>query len=1185
MGLTAELRKRADEWLHSVIESAPHGIVVANAEGQIALVNAQTEKMFGYTREELIEQPIELLVPERFRNQHHGYRSGFIARPEAKPTGDGRDLYGQRKDGSEFPVEISLNPVQTTQGMLILCTVADITERKLAEERLRESQRHFRELAESLPQLVWTCRGDGPCDYLSPQWVEYTGLPEAEQLGFGWLNQIHPDDQDGLMQAWNAAVASISNFRVECRIRRHDGVWRWFDARALPLRAATGQIVKWFGSSTDIHEMRELRESLRTRSERLRLLAEERFAKAFHANPTPMNIVRGSDRQIVETNESFLCLSGLTRGEVIGKTSLEIGFTTDLVEREQYYGAILAGGAIRNLEIPLRFSTGEKIVLASAELITLDGESCVLWSHQDITERKRAEEELRKSEERYRYLVENADDIIYLADAQGHFIFANPRALEVVKYTAEEISGRHFLELAHPASREATRDFYSHQFTERIPSTYFEFVAQAKDGSEIWLGQNVQLIIQADRITGFQAVARDITERKRIETELSRARDMALETSRMKSEFLANMSHEIRTPMNGVIGMTGLLLDSDLSPAQRECTEIIRASADTLLNVINDILDFSKMEAGKLAFEMLDFDLRQVVESTLEMFVEQAGRKQLELGSLIYQNVPRLLRSDPGRLRQVLTNLIGNAVKFTENGEVFVAVSNLQETASDSLLHFAVSDTGIGVAEESQRHLFRPFTQGDGSTTRKYGGTGLGLAISAQLVQMMGGEIGVESKPGKGSTFWFIVRLEKQPAPAPDIALPSENLAGVRVLIADASASSRKILTHQISAWGPTVEQAETGSQALTRLREAALRGRRFDLVMLDRALPETDSVQLAQEIKNDPQLADTRLVLLTPVSQRTLDYNLQATGFAANLTKPVRYSQLFDCFAALSTETLQTKRPTTASSRSASRRPGHLDRGHVLIVEDNTVNQKVTKLQVESLGYRTDVTANGLTALQAVGRVPYSLILMDCQMPGMDGFAATAAIRVLEGSKRHTPIIALTANALQGERERCLAAGMDDYLAKPVHLEALAAALERWHRPPSVARPNSVIASDDTLERARLAELRELQVEGEPDVLTEVIEVFINHTPARLSDLSQAIRQNKPAEIIHLAHLLKGSSNTLGARRMADLCQQLEIKGQAGELDQVEALWQQLEKEFSRVRQALEAELQSTELSEVLLR
>jgi PAS domain S-box-containing protein len=687
----------------------------------------------------------------------------------------------------------------------------------------------------------------------------------------------------------------------------------------------------------------------------------------------------------------------------------------------------------------------------------------------EADQRERTEEELLKSEERYRYLVENAEDIIYLCDAQGQFTFANPMAVKVMKYSAEELIGLHFLTLVHPDYREAARKFYGRQFVKLIPSTYFELLAQSKDGSEVWLGQQVQLIIQDGQVTGFQAVARDITERKKIEAELKQAHDMALETARLKSEFLANMSHEIRTPMNGVIGMSGLLLKTELNPTQLDFAETIKNSAETLLTIINDILDFSKIEAGKLTFESIDFDLRQVMENLVEMFAEQASQKRLELGLLVDAGVPLLLKGDPGRLRQVLTNLIGNAIKFTEQGEVFASVNKLAETEESVTLRFSVCDTGIGISAENQGNLFQPFTQADGSMTRKYGGTGLGLAISSQLVKMMNGEIGLESEPGKGSTFWFTVELLKQPLTAGHPVVSGKELSGLRVLIVDDNATNRKILLHQTGSWGMEAELAEGGLQALDLLGEAVAGGRRFDLALLDFTMPGMDGIELARRIKNDPQLEAIQMVLLSSVDQPVNDRSMKEAGLAASLTKPVRHSHLFDCLAKLFAR--QSSIDKVPGPRPAPKHNAGQNRGCVLIVEDNRVNQKVTRLQTENLGYSADIAGNGREAIDAVALNSYSIILMDCQMPVMDGFEATAAIRSSEGPDRRTPIIALTANAFQGERERCLEAGMDDFLSKPVNPDELLAILERWSLPQTATSSGSAVTDSgrpDTQEGAR---------------------------------------------------------------------------------------------------------------------
>ncbi|MGB8354324.1 MAG: PAS domain S-box protein [Chthoniobacteraceae bacterium] len=780
-------------------------------------------------------------------------------------------------------------------------------DQKRAELALQEGERRYKFLADSLPQIVWTAKPDGNLDYYNQRWFEYTGLTFEQARDWGWKGVLHPDDLQRTIDNWTTALRTGNSFEIEYRFKRaSDGSYRWHLGRGFAMRDAKGGITHWVGTCTDIHDQKQGQEASILES-------EERFKQAFQFAGTGMAIV-GLDGSWVRVNSALCEIVGYSEEELFQKTFADITHPDDL-ERDLDNVRDLIAGRSRHYQMEKRYfhRDGHVVWIRLNASIVRSAAGAPLYfisQVEDVTARKRAEKELRNIQQFQETILRGISHGVHGIDCLGDIVFENPAASKMLGWDEADLVGTP----AHPTMHHHRPDGSAYPVKDcPIHATLHDGqyrhvndeVFWRKDGTSFPVEYSVAPIrSETGEITGAVVVFVDITERKRAEDELRAAKEAAEAATRTKSEFLANMSHEIRTPMNGVVGMTGLLLDTALDPEQRMFAETIRTSAESLLGIINDILDFSKIEAGKLTFEELAFDLRETVESTLDMLGSPARAKEIALSGFIDPAVPIHLHGDPGRVRQVLTNLIGNAIKFTNRGTVSLGVTAEMEMAGEVVLRFEVRDTGIGISKETQERLFQAFVQADGSTRRKFGGTGLGLAICRQLVEQMGGSIGVESEPGVGSAFWFTARFVRQ--------------SGVKA--------------------------------------------------------------QDAGAVKKD-----------------------------------------------------NTQTPDAL--------PGKL---RILIAEDNIVNQRVALGQLAKLGCTADMVANGFEALEALRRIPYDIVLMDCQMPEMDGFQATREIRLRERGQRRVWIIAMTANTMSGDREACIAAGMDDYIGKPTRVEELRAALMR---------------------------------------------------------------------------------------------------------------------------------------------
>ncbi len=967
--------------------------------------------------------------------------------------------------------------------------------------------------------------------------------------------------------------------------------------------------------------IRAQREELEDREERYRALFDRSLFCVF---------VHDFEGNYLDANEAALDLLGYEEEDIPRLNIVSLLSEDQIEEAMEGLHEILSGEKERAPRT-------HKLTRKDGGHVWVETESCVLYRQgkpyavqgiaRDISGRIRAETELRnhreqleelveertaelrKEEDRFQRLAENMQDIIWMSDRDGKLVYVNQAIERVTGFPPEKTIG--LTQREYSTEKSVLETLRGIREAERaVPKRnayHGEVELLHRDGHTVPCEVSCTIVRNEDgEIVGFEGVTRDISARKqaeekirklneeleqrvrdrtaqletankRLEEAIEEAREMALRAevaNLAKSEFLANMSHEIRTPMNGVIGMTGLLLETELTREQREFAETTRSSADSLLSVINDILDFSKIEAGQVELEELDFDLRTMVEDMTDMLAVKAHDKGLELSCLLRPDVPSLVRGDPGRLRQVLTNLSGNAIKFTEEGEVFIRVSLDEETESHATVRFEVIDTGIGIPEESRDRLFKSFSQVDASITRRYGGTGLGLAISKQLAVLMGGEIGVRSEEGNGSTFWFNVYLEKQPDIRRREVIVPEDVRGKRILIVDDHHTNRMVLRELLTSWGCRHDEAEDGARALELLRRGVEEGDPYRIALVDMQMPGMDGKTMGLRVKEDTSLKETLLIMLTSVGKRGEIRDLQQIGFAAYLTKPVRKSQLYDCIA-------------TVLGVSEEMREGALGpiitrhtlvedkkkRCRILLAEDNVVNQKVALRILERLGFGADAVANGQEAVTALATIPYDLVLMDVQMPEMNGFEATQMIRDPGSNVRdpHIPIIAMTAHAMKGDREKCLEAGMNDYISKPVTPVALEEVLKKYldvRAEPAVLAPPPKAQENQPVQISRIQSC----ADGDPAFEQELIATFLSDTEQRLSDLEAAIREQDWTQVEMHAHTTKGSSANTGASRMQQIASQLEKLGTNGEPAHARGLFHDLKAEFEEVSRFLEA-------------
>ncbi|MED5381399.1 MAG: PAS domain S-box protein [Verrucomicrobiota bacterium] len=943
--------------------------------------------------------------------------------------------------------------------------------------------------------------------------------------------------------------------QFESEIFRRDGSRIWISETARTVRNAAGKVLYYEGTVQDIGEQKVAELELR-RSEIL-----------FHSlvENLPQYIFRkDAAGKFTFANKRFCGELGRTRREIIGKTDLDF-FPADLAKkyREDDIGIMESGESLDTVEEHVT-PEGEKSWVHVVKTPIHDeagrctGVQGIFW---DVTQQRRTEIALAHERDLLRTLLDNIPDRIYFKDRDSRFLMISRAVAK--DFGLDDPGG---------AVGKKDADFFSEEHArfaledeQAILETGQGIIGKTEketwnDGREGWVLTTKMPMRNADgEIVGTFGISKDISPLKKAEAELAQARDAALESAKVKSEFLANTSHEIRTPMNAIMGMTGLLLETPLNEQQRDFLTTIRQSADALLGVINDILDFSKIEARKLEIEVTPFDLRETVESAVDLLAEQARGKGLHLACVVFEDVWTSVIGDPGRLRQIVTNLVGNAIKFTVQGEVTVRLSSVAETGREVTIRCEIVDTGTGISADSQKRLFQPFTQGDGSLSRRYGGTGLGLTISKQLTEIMGGRIGLESKLGQGSSFWFELSLRKQLQPG--VAEEQRQmLAGLKVLVVADDDTSLQVLRHQLGSRRIKTTEAREAAGALQLLQEAVATDLPFQVVILDSEMPEEDSLGLARAIKNDLLFAELKLILLTPMGNVPPPDSWQGAGIDDCLTKPVKQSRLLDGITRLlGGEAASGDRPSAGQPAKGEAKPLR-----ILVAEDNRVNRKVLMLQLGNLGYAADAVANGLEALEAIRKTPYDVVLMDCHMPEMNGSEATRAIRKLPGRARQTRILAVTANADPDEKRKCLDAGMDDYLIKPIDLGQLGQTLGGIAGEVGAARGEAGPGDADSIAEG-------LRSFGDAAVVAELIDLFLQDAPARLAQAREALATGDAAEVGEAAHSLKGSARNLRAGQLAKVCEAVEKMGKTGLLDDAQTLLGQAEAELQKVTTLLE--------------
>ena len=1002
-----------------------------------------------------------------------------------------------------------------------VCSFHDVTERMVANARLKESEALFRTLAEAIPQIVWMAHPDGRIFYLNPQWARYTGMALEESAGLGCLRIIHPDDKQRAVDTWKQARETDGVYALECRLRRRDGVYRWWLVRGNAVRDAGGRITRWIGACTDIEDIKQAELLLRQHKAAIET-AHDGFWIA-------------DDRGfLLETNRAYAGMSGYSVDELPGMHISQLEATELVHDVQAHIDRVIASGW-DVFETRHRHKDGHEYPIEVSASFIPESRQLVAFL-RDVSELKRNEQFLR-------ILADNIPGLVGYWTDELRCGFSNRTYQEWFGKSVEEMHGIHLRDMmGETLFREVESSVHAALKGE---GQQFERTLTRSDGSRRHIVAHYIPDVDGDRMRGFFVYAADVTELKQVQLQLEQAnvqlsaRTIEAESAnRAKSEFVSNMSHEMRTPMNGIIGLTELALRQELSPRLQDYLGKIRTSSAVLLNVINDILDFSRIESGRLELDVHTFDLEKAVGDTIEMFSLRAAEQETELFLFVAPDAPRWVTGDSFRLGQVMNNLVGNAVKFTRSGEIVVRILPVASEAGYATFRFSVRDTGIGISADQLSNLFNPFTQADRSISRRFGGSGLGLTISQRIVEMMGGTIEVDSEPGRGSMFHFDIRLA-----IPEQPLSSRpTLRGQRVLVVDDLETSRNHLTEWLTSWNFTVTPAASGEEALALLQRTTNPEETFELVLIDWKMPGMDGTELLRRIgrwTKDVRIPRLPAIIMTTDFVRENLLN-KAAGMRldAILTKPVTGASLHGCIAGL--QGVAIPKPVQPVAMDAGEIVAHLRGAHVLLVEDNAVNQQVEREILEQAGFRVAVVANGQRALEALNRDAFDAVLMDVQMPVMDGLTATREIRN-DARWALLPVIAMSAAVLDEEIEACLAAGMNDHVAKPVSPIRLMTTLAKWIKvdrpldaPAPASRTAEVTAIELPDELPGLAIHKALAMLGGNRVLlVSLMHQFAGSHAHVTDEMRRLLERGDRAQAEALAHRIRGAAGNLCAEEL----------------------------------------------------